>query len=181
MWIDTLASASNGTLLTSSVQMEPRSAEVGDKKEACSLLVIHLDNQSTMGSQTTKACPLWNSEIVHVPANLSSLIFTPQQHFPPFPSTSPLRRSEQWVRAVSDSACYLWTTDHGCLEILSASPLCECLPSWILPLSPITPQRFLHTFPPFLDYCSAGLYTWPFFHIEIHLWIVSSQAQMMTL
>lgn len=41
-------------------------------------LVIHLDNQSTLGSQTTKACPLRNSEVVPGPAKLSSLIFAPQ-------------------------------------------------------------------------------------------------------
>lgn len=45
-------------------------------------LVIHLDNQSTWGSQTTKACPLRNSEVVPGPAKLSSLIFAPQC-FPP--------------------------------------------------------------------------------------------------
>lgn len=100
-------------------------------------LVIHLDNQSTLGSPTTKARPPRDSQVGPGPAKLSGLIFAPQS-FPP---------SRVLWDAVSKEQCQ---PVPAASEHLSLADQTQCLSFWDCPSSsifvpaPITPQRFLH-------------------------------------
>lgn len=123
-------------------------------------LVIHLDNQSTLGSPTTKARPPRDSQVGPGPAKLSGLIFAPQS-FPPSTESCEM----QWAKS-SVSLCLLPQNIWAWPIKPSASPSGTVLPPQFSSLLPSLLRGFSIS-------VLLGFSIYPF-STQSHLWIATN-------